>query len=162
MNIQNPTFLGIIHLKPDLHDFLIKREKLDPSDPIIDLSGRSVIKHELRSICQTINNLAYYDVNKKKYRCSIRFIPDYSMSKMGRIFLDGKATSHFNRFLFHLRNEIAHEYADIYMELLSKPKLKSFQQFVEKYKIGNEEFDYEHLRRDVARMNTARKRNTQK
>lgn len=159
MNIYHPTILlGIIYLKPDLHDFVVKRENLDVDNPILDLRGRSVIKHELRALCQKVDELNYYDVNKRKYTRHIRFIPDYSMTKMSRIFLDGKATAHFNRFLFHLRNEIAHEYAEIALTVYQTPKIKSFQLFVEKYKIGNDEFDYEHLRRDVSRMNEARKR----
>lgn len=163
MIISQAIPTGILYLKPDLCDFLIKRENLDPKEPILDLNGRSVIKHELRSLCKTVSDLAYYDVNKNKYSTHIQFIPDKSMQKMGKIFLDGHSTAHFNRFLFHLRNELAHEYAETATSLMRKlSKKQSYQDFIKKYTLGNGEIDYEHLRRDVDRMNQPRKLVSQK
>lgn len=156
MNIIN-TF-GIVYLKADLFAFLVQREKLNPDNPVLDLSGRSVIKHELRSVCQKIENLHWYEVNKRKYTHQMKFIPNHEMVKMEKLFLDGQATAHFNRFLFHLRNELAEEYAEAVMSILPVPKIHTLKKFTEKYAIGNNEFDYEHLRRDVSRMNATRRK----
>jgi hypothetical protein len=148
---------GIIYLKADLYAFLVQREKLDLKEPILDLSGRSVIKHELRSICQKIDDLHWYEVNKRKYTHHIKFIPDYEMSKMEKVYLDGQATAHFNRFLFHLRNELAEEHAQAIMSVMPIHKIQTLKKFAKKYAIGDNEIDYEHLRRDVSRMNATRK-----
>lgn len=103
------TGLGALYLKKDLWYFLVHKENLNPNNPIIDLSGHSVIRFEVSSRCKTLSDVKKSPINKRAYPSVIYYKPQKLAIEQGRIHLDAESIHQINLFIIYLRNELLHE-----------------------------------------------------
>lgn len=149
LNAQNPppSVFGNVRIEKRMLKFVVRREGLDLTNPILDLSKATVIRVMLRQFLKTETELGNDNVATHWRRNKLIFLPPARYQKDMRIFMDANGTHQFNRFLHRLFEELLFEHVSNYVMFTGRPALHGVESFLECHNLTIDDFpdvDFEH------------------
>lgn len=140
--------IGAVRLEKRLMRFVVKRENLDPQNPILDLSKSTIIREQLSNLLLTPDELRKQPARGIAYTERLKFLVRPRDIDSSRILLDARNTMQFNRFLHRLFEELLHEHICNYRQFnKGKSAMNGVDSFLNSYQLTLDDFpdvDFEH------------------